>query len=309
MATSAALFLLPLCVGWLSTLASPQFAGKVLPPEQLEMLARAYAEGFSGGRAAHIDAAMTGFYVDNNIGIAFRCFATGILFGLGSIFFLLYNGLAIGATFGYVMHAGAGANILTFGCGHAPFELMAIMIAGGAGLRLGFSSGSPPKLADASRQLAQTRARPGRAGRWRRGHAGHRCSDRGLLVTVGRAGSVQVRLQRTRVQPDFRLFGLRGPPRGCSVNLGQTRIAVRERGTAEVLDLACRVPFAIDGGLYARLSALTILPLRGALRSRALARHRRPLGVGVRRAVLRVRARPLHVGGEPAHVLAQGHAA
>ncbi|HWZ87729.1 MAG TPA: stage II sporulation protein M [Polyangiaceae bacterium] len=139
MAASAALFLLPLAVGWLSTLASPQFAGKVLPPEQLEQLARAYAAGFSGGREAHIDAEMTGFYVDNNIGIAFRCFATGVLLGLGSIFFLLYNGLAIGATFGYVMHAGAGANILTFGCGHAPFELIAIMIAGGAGLRLGFA--------------------------------------------------------------------------------------------------------------------------------------------------------------------------
>ncbi|HWZ87728.1 MAG TPA: hypothetical protein VNW92_02725 [Polyangiaceae bacterium] len=44
------------------------------------------------------------------------------------------------------------------------------------------------------------------------------------------------------------------------MNLGQTRIAVRERGTAEVLDLACRVPFALGGGLYAWLSALTVLP-------------------------------------------------
>ncbi|HET9933732.1 MAG TPA: stage II sporulation protein M [Polyangiaceae bacterium] len=139
MAASAALFLVPLAAGWVGAWMSPGFAQKVLPPHQLEALARAYAEGFSFGRSENLDAAMAGFYVENNIGIAFRCFATGILLGLGSIFFLLYNGLAIGTTFGYVVRAGAGANILTFGCGHAPFELTAIVIAGGAGLRLGFA--------------------------------------------------------------------------------------------------------------------------------------------------------------------------
>ncbi len=139
MAASAALFLLPLAGGWVAALMSPGFAQKVLPPEQLETLARAYTEGFAFGRAENVDATMAGFYVENNIGIAFRCFATGILLGLGSIFFLLHNGLAIGATVGYVVRAGAGANILTFGCGHAPFELTAIIIAGGAGLRLGFA--------------------------------------------------------------------------------------------------------------------------------------------------------------------------
>jgi uncharacterized membrane protein SpoIIM required for sporulation len=139
MAAAAALFLIPLAVGWLAALASPSFPQRVLPAEQLDALARAYAEGFVGGRAERVDAAMTGFYIDNNIGIAFQCFATGILLGFGSVFFLLYNGLAIGTTFGYVVRAGAGANILTFGCGHAPFELTAIVIAGGTGLRMGFA--------------------------------------------------------------------------------------------------------------------------------------------------------------------------
>jgi len=45
---------------------------------------------------------MASFYVYNNVGIAFRCFATGILFGLGSIFFLVYNGLCIGVVAGAV---------------------------------------------------------------------------------------------------------------------------------------------------------------------------------------------------------------
>ena len=82
---------------------------------------------------------MAGFYVYNNVGVAFRCFATGILFGTGSIFFLVYNGLMIGTVTGTVAQAGFSANILTFMCGHAPFELTAIIIAGAAGIQMGYA--------------------------------------------------------------------------------------------------------------------------------------------------------------------------
>jgi uncharacterized membrane protein SpoIIM required for sporulation len=103
------------------------------------MLAQGYAEGFSGGRRESTDVGMAGFYVYNNIGISFRVFATGIFFGLGSAFFLVFNGVVIGATLGYVINAGAGRNILTFVMGHGAFELTAIVIAGGAGLRMGYA--------------------------------------------------------------------------------------------------------------------------------------------------------------------------
>jgi uncharacterized membrane protein SpoIIM required for sporulation len=99
----------------------------------------AYSQGFDEGRAAGVDAGMAGFYVYNNVGIAFRCFATGILFGAGSLFFLIYNGLVIGTVTGYVLQAGHGGNILTFMSGHAPFELTAIIISGAAGLRMGYA--------------------------------------------------------------------------------------------------------------------------------------------------------------------------
>ncbi|HJV94827.1 MAG TPA: stage II sporulation protein M, partial [Albitalea sp.] len=42
-------------------------------------------------RAADTDWAMFGFYIMNNIGVAFRCFAGGVFFGLGSLFFIAYN--------------------------------------------------------------------------------------------------------------------------------------------------------------------------------------------------------------------------
>ena len=86
---------------------------------------------------------MAGFYVNNNVGIALRCFAVGIFGGVGSAFYLVENGLATGAILGYVASQGAGGNILTFVVGHSSFELGAIVIAGGAGLMLGWSVVAP----------------------------------------------------------------------------------------------------------------------------------------------------------------------
>jgi uncharacterized membrane protein SpoIIM required for sporulation len=139
MAAATAMFLIPLVVSLVVTLAHPEAATEILPRAQLEMLAQSYAEGFSSGRSEGDDAMMAGFYVYNNIGISFRVFATGIFFGLGSAFFLVFNGIMIGATLGYVVNAGAGRNILTFIMGHGAFELTAIVIAGAAGLRMGYS--------------------------------------------------------------------------------------------------------------------------------------------------------------------------
>lgn len=139
LALAAALFLLPCAVGVAGSLYSTEFATQVIPQGTLEGMADAYSGGFSGGRDTGTDTGMAGFYVFNNVGIAFRCFATGILFGAGSLFFLIYNGLVIGTVTGYVASAGHGGNILTFMCGHAPFELTAIVISGAAGLQMGYS--------------------------------------------------------------------------------------------------------------------------------------------------------------------------
>jgi uncharacterized membrane protein SpoIIM required for sporulation len=135
-AVACALFFVPLLVGLALSLRSEEFAFGVMPREELQQAAWSYTKGY-GGRTTGTNAFMAGFYVQNNVGIAFRCFATGVLFGLGSVFFLFYNGLLIGTTIGFVARAGGGENIFNFICGHAPFELTAIVIAGTAGLRLG----------------------------------------------------------------------------------------------------------------------------------------------------------------------------
>jgi uncharacterized membrane protein SpoIIM required for sporulation len=131
-------FAVPLLVAGIGAYASPEFAAGILPTSQLVAMEEMYADPLDG-REVGQNAEMAGFYVWNNVGIAFRCFATGILLGLGSLFFLVYNGIVIGATLGWVVAAGHGTNILTFVAGHGSFELTAIVIAGGAGIQMGYA--------------------------------------------------------------------------------------------------------------------------------------------------------------------------
>lgn len=115
------------------------YALAVLSAGQLDNMEKMHSKGHKDGRAADASAGMTGFYVFNNVGIAFRCFSTGILFGLGPIFFLLFNGLSIGVVFGHLARTGYGENIFSFAATHGPWELTAIVISGAAGLQMGYA--------------------------------------------------------------------------------------------------------------------------------------------------------------------------
>jgi len=89
---------------------------------------------------------MFGFYIYNNIGIDFRIFAGGILAGIGTAFFLLYNGFHIGAVIGYVHHSCDPEQLYRFTAGHSALELIAMVIAGIAGMRLGIGVINPGRL-------------------------------------------------------------------------------------------------------------------------------------------------------------------
>lgn len=94
-------------------------------------------------RGADTDAYMFGFYVMNNVGVALRCFASGLFLGVGSLFALAYNGLFAGSIGGYLTWRGHGENFWSFVVTHSAFELTAIVISGAAGLALGGSLLAP----------------------------------------------------------------------------------------------------------------------------------------------------------------------
>lgn len=102
--------------------------------------------GRDAARDAETDFTMFGYYIMNNISIGFRTFAGGILFGVGSVFFLLFNGIMIGGVAGHLSHPPYLYTFWQFVAGHGAFELTAIVICGAAGLLLGRSLIIPGRL-------------------------------------------------------------------------------------------------------------------------------------------------------------------
>jgi uncharacterized membrane protein SpoIIM required for sporulation len=136
-----------------------EVALSIMPGEQIESVAEQYGPDvlIPEERGLGTGLYMFGFYVYNNVSIAFRTFASGIFAGIGSIFFLVYNGLVIGAVSARIRSLGYDEAFYSFIVGHGAFELTAIVLAGVAGLRLGLAVVSPGRArrADALRVAAK----------------------------------------------------------------------------------------------------------------------------------------------------------
>lgn len=94
-------------------------------------------------RKADSDVLMFGFYIYNNIGIAFQMFGGGALFCLGALAPLLFNSFYFGAISGHIVNIGFVDPFFSFVVTHGSFELMAIIIAGAAGCKIGYSLLNP----------------------------------------------------------------------------------------------------------------------------------------------------------------------
>jgi uncharacterized membrane protein SpoIIM required for sporulation len=116
--------------------------------EQLAHLREEYGSNFM----------MFCFYIYNNVSIDFRIFAGGILAGIGTLFFLLFNGLFLGAAAGYVNYACNPESFWSFVSGHSSYELLGMVVSGMAGMRIGLAILRPGRLprtralAEASKQ-------------------------------------------------------------------------------------------------------------------------------------------------------------
>lgn len=149
MLLSTAAFALPLFILGFLVYFLPEMIYSVMGPGEVINMERMYnpaGKVIGRERAGDSDFLMFGFYIRNNIGVSFQCFASGLLVGVGSLFYLVLNGLQIGAVSGYLTQIGYGETFWSFVCGHGSFELTAIVISGGAGLKLGFALLAPGSL-------------------------------------------------------------------------------------------------------------------------------------------------------------------
>jgi uncharacterized membrane protein SpoIIM required for sporulation len=77
------------------------------------------------------------YIMANNIMVTIYTFAFGAFCGIGTLFYLAYNGANIASVLALTYRAGFGNDLVTFMVAHGVVELSCIFIAGGAGLLIG----------------------------------------------------------------------------------------------------------------------------------------------------------------------------
>lgn len=146
MLVAALLFFVPLLGAIIGLQFRPELVHTLFDGEQLAEFEAMYDPANARhklGRESGSDLMMFGVYVMNNISIGFRSFASGLLGAIGPVFVLLFNGIVIGGVAGHLTAIGYGDPFWRFVAGHSAPELLAIVIAGGAGLRLGMALLAP----------------------------------------------------------------------------------------------------------------------------------------------------------------------
>lgn len=139
---STALFLLPGIVMFVMCYLNDEIIYSLMSAEHVRDFESMYnpaSKTLGRERQSDTDLMMFGFYIKNNISISFQAFASGILFGIGSAFFIFYNGLLLGASAGHITHINYIDTFFPFVIGHGAFELTAIVFSGAAGFKLGFA--------------------------------------------------------------------------------------------------------------------------------------------------------------------------
>lgn len=138
------MFALPLVLSFIAVQVRPELIHTLFEPVQLAGMEAMYDPAASTlGRDSGDDLQMFGYYVMNNVSIGLRSFASGLLAGIGPVLVLGMNGVMIGGMASHLQGVGLGDPFWRFVAGHGAFELTAIVIAGGAGLRLGLGVLAP----------------------------------------------------------------------------------------------------------------------------------------------------------------------
>lgn len=144
-ALATALFAIPLLLMLVALQYYPDAVYLLMSPDSVSDFEDMYSPTAKrlGAHAVSGEWRMWGYYIMNNIGLDFQCFAGGIAFGVGAVFFLLYNGLYIGAVAGHLTQVGYIQTFWSFVAGHSAFELTGAVLSGAAGLKLGQALISP----------------------------------------------------------------------------------------------------------------------------------------------------------------------
>ncbi|HEX8557983.1 MAG TPA: stage II sporulation protein M [Pyrinomonadaceae bacterium] len=123
-------------LAFLATTRDPEFSELAgVPPRAREVILERKPRWWEGANDANQLAAS--YIATNNIRVTFNAFALGATFGVGTLYYMAFNGLAHASVLALTYRAGYGHELLTFMAAHGVVELTCIFIAGGAGMLFG----------------------------------------------------------------------------------------------------------------------------------------------------------------------------
>tara|TARA_R110002049_G_scaffold54869_18_gene152385 strand:- start:1792 stop:2781 length:990 start_codon:yes stop_codon:yes gene_type:complete len=146
MLASTLLFYLPAFGMAIAINLQPELVFSFLSPADVSRMEAMYDpqnDVLGRERVSETDWQMFAYYIYNNITIGFQTFAGGLVFGLGSLFYLVFNGLFFGAVATHLTAVGYTSTFWPFVAGHSALELTAICIFGGVGLLIGYAGIAP----------------------------------------------------------------------------------------------------------------------------------------------------------------------
>jgi uncharacterized membrane protein SpoIIM required for sporulation len=108
-------------------------------PREYQSVTEPRTPGESLGKSVDEESAFAAEIFTNNIGVTFYAFAGGLLLGVGTLWILLQNGVLLGVVAGLAIGAGNGRVFFELVTAHGVLELSCIVVAGAAGMRLGWS--------------------------------------------------------------------------------------------------------------------------------------------------------------------------
>ena len=134
---SLLVFLLAVAIGVVSSANDPDFAASILGESYIRMTKEYINSG--DPMAVYKSSASGEMFLQitmNNVYVSFLVYMSGLVFGLGTLSLLLYNGIMVG-TFQYFFyqHGLLGESMLAIWL-HGTLEISSIIIAAGAGLTL-----------------------------------------------------------------------------------------------------------------------------------------------------------------------------
>lgn len=131
-------FMVLYLIGIFLSQKDPNYIRAVLGDDYVNMTHENIAKGKPFGVYASMNQLVMYFMIAwNNIRVALLTFCSGIVFILGSLFFLFQNGIMVGTFHQMFIEKGLGVNWGLIVMIHGTLELFSIAIAGGCGIMLG----------------------------------------------------------------------------------------------------------------------------------------------------------------------------